>query len=48
MLGAQPIALAMVRFEQAQAETRLLLTADGESIDATVRDQLSFLPGADS
>jgi folate-binding protein YgfZ len=48
MLGARPIALAMVRFEQSQPDTRVLLTAEGEPFDATVRDQLSFLPGAES
>jgi hypothetical protein len=48
MLGARPIALAMVRFEQSQPETQVLLTAEGEPLDATVRGQLSFLPGAES
>jgi folate-binding protein YgfZ len=48
MLGAEPIALAMVRYEQASADSRLHLTAEGEQIDATVRERLSFLPGAQS
>ena len=48
MLGARPVALAMIRYEQAAAGTSLHLTAEGERIDAVVREQLSFLPGAGS
>lgn len=48
MLGARPIALAMIRTEQSETGTRVLLTAEGEPQDGTVRDGLSFLPGSDS
>ena len=48
MLGARPVAFAMVRFDHSSEGTRLLLTAEGEEIEATVRDRLGYLPGATS
>jgi len=48
MLGARPVAFGMVRFNYSSEGTRLLLTAEGEEIEATVRDRLGYLPGASS
>ena len=48
MLGARPVAMAMVRYEPAQPGTSLFLTAEGEELDAVVREHLAFLPGGSS
>ena len=48
MLGANPIAFAMLRYDYAPIGAGLLLAAEGESIDASVRDGLRFLPGQHS
>ena len=48
MLGAKPIAFAMLKFDYVEPGTNLLLAADGEQIKASVHDGLRFLPGESS
>ena len=48
MLSANPIAFAMLRYDYAPADAALLLAAEGEPMNATVRDRLRFLPGQHS
>ena len=48
MLGARPIAFAMLRYDYAPVGARVLLAADGEPLLASVRDGLRFLPGQPS
>ena len=48
MMGAKPIAFAMLKYDYAQAGGRLLLAADGAPELASVRDGLRYLPGQPS
>lgn len=48
MLGARPVAFAMLRFDYAATGAGLILSAEGEPMNASVRDGLAFLPGQQS
>ena len=48
MLGASPIAFAMVKYDYSEVDATLMIPSDGETHSATVRDGFRFLPGVSS
>ncbi len=48
MLGASPIAFAMVKHHYSELGATLLIPSDGETHSATIRDGFRFLPGVSS